>query len=225
MSIVPQDNPRVTTPKPTQNKRRRNGEGTLYQWEDKSGRLYWRAELTLGYTEEGKAVRRRFSADTKIEAARLLNRALAEKDGIYFPKPLTVSVLARACGTEEAIMDKLLLPLIDCSIPIDPKMLWRIIHAGVTNICRREARKANMITTVHGIVRDRDQMRCRYCGASVEGYRFHYDHVVPVKLGGQSTIDNLVLACPSCNQKKGARLLADVGMRLLAPGTRHPRIP
>ena len=43
--------------------------------------------------------------------------------------------------------------------------------------------------------------RCFYCG--IEGRRVTRDHVLPVSLGGQTCIENLVPACVHCNQIKG----------------------
>lgn len=49
--------------------------------------------------------------------------------------------------------------------------------------------------------------KCVYCGA--EGVPLNIDHVVPRAKGGSNRVSNLVLACMSCNQKKGARSLED----------------
>ena len=50
---------------------------------------------------------------------------------------------------------------------------------------------------------------CEYCGLAQTGQQatFHIDHVVPVVAGGQSTSENLALACVSCSLRKGARLV------------------
>src|ERR1700747_128190 len=51
---------------------------------------------------------------------------------------------------------------------------------------------------------------CReYCGLAQTGQEatFHLDHVVPVVAGGQSTLENLALACVSCSLRKSARLV------------------
>ena len=50
---------------------------------------------------------------------------------------------------------------------------------------------------------------CEYCGLAQTGQEatFHIDHVVPVVAGGQSTSENLALACVSCSLRKGARLV------------------
>jgi len=56
----------------------------------------------------------------------------------------------------------------------------------------------------------RARNRCEYCGLSQAGQEatFHIDHVVPVKVGGQDTGDNLALACVSCSLRKAARQTA-----------------
>lgn len=66
----------------------------------------------------------------------------------------------------------------------------------------------------------RDDYICQYCGQ-------HYsyltiDHIVPRRLGGQHTWDNLVAACPTCNHHKGGRTLEQVQMRLLRQPTEPP---
>lgn len=71
---------------------------------------------------------------------------------------------------------------------------------------------------------------CFYCGIPFEqdenGPIFHRDHVVPVACDGHFTIENVVLACPRCNHKKGygdatqfSRLMA----RLCPPESRAQR--
>lgn len=51
---------------------------------------------------------------------------------------------------------------------------------------------------------------CEYCCLAQTGQEatFHVDHVVPVVAGGQSTSENLALACVSCSLRKGARLVS-----------------
>jgi len=49
--------------------------------------------------------------------------------------------------------------------------------------------------------------RCEYCGISQIGQvaTFHIDHVIPVVAGGETTTENLALACVSCSLRKRAR--------------------
>lgn len=60
----------------------------------------------------------------------------------------------------------------------------------------------------------RDGSRCRYCGATK---RLSLDHVKPRIQGGDDAADNLVVACRSCNSRKGGRTPEEAGMVLLAP--------
>ncbi|CAN1212483.1 HNH nuclease domain-containing protein [Tumidithrix helvetica PCC 7403] len=57
------------------------------------------------------------------------------------------------------------------------------------------------------LVVQRSSDRCEYCGISQIGQvaTFHIDHVFPVVAGGETTADNLALACVSCSLRKGAR--------------------
>ena len=49
--------------------------------------------------------------------------------------------------------------------------------------------------------------RCEYCTISQIGQvaTFHIDHIVPVVAAGETTAENLALACVSCSLRKGAR--------------------
>lgn len=49
----------------------------------------------------------------------------------------------------------------------------------------------------------RDGGRCAACGSAE---LLQFDHVIPVALGGASTVDNLQLLCAECNRAKGASL-------------------
>ena len=57
------------------------------------------------------------------------------------------------------------------------------------------------------LVVQRADNRCEYCGISQIGQvaTFHVDHIVPVVAGGETTAENLALACVSCSLRKGAR--------------------
>ena len=61
----------------------------------------------------------------------------------------------------------------------------------------------------HEIFR-RDGYRCQYCGKRPA--RPTLDHVIPRRLGGAHTWENLVTACPSCNLRKGGRTTEQANM-------------
>lgn len=56
---------------------------------------------------------------------------------------------------------------------------------------------------------ERDGEVCAYCG-SEEG-PFEIDHILPVRLGGSNCVDNLTVACRTCNRSKGAKTIAELG--------------
>jgi hypothetical protein len=64
----------------------------------------------------------------------------------------------------------------------------------------------------------RDNHTCQYCGSRS---KLTIDHVVPRSKGGGDTWENLVVACSSCNTKKGNSLLENINMNL----SKKPRAP
>ncbi len=50
----------------------------------------------------------------------------------------------------------------------------------------------------------RDGCQCQYCGVQLTKDTVTLDHVVPESKGGKRSFDNLVAACQSCNESKGA---------------------
>ena len=48
----------------------------------------------------------------------------------------------------------------------------------------------------------RDRFACQYCGRTEN---LTFDHVVPRRLGGKTTWENIITACAPCNMKKGGR--------------------
>jgi HNH endonuclease len=49
----------------------------------------------------------------------------------------------------------------------------------------------------------RDEGHCVECGSAFD---LQYDHIIPLVMGGASTVENLQLLCGRCNQAKGGRL-------------------
>ena len=56
--------------------------------------------------------------------------------------------------------------------------------------------------------------RCEWCGASLVDGEFELDHVVSLKQRGSNDGQNLAVACPDCNRRKGqkhpARFAAEI---------------
>ncbi|MEX3011404.1 HNH endonuclease [Hoeflea sp. TYP-13] len=49
----------------------------------------------------------------------------------------------------------------------------------------------------------RDRFKCQYCGTEKD---LTFDHVIPRRYGGETTWENIVAACSSCNLKKGGKM-------------------
>jgi hypothetical protein len=65
------------------------------------------------------------------------------------------------------------------------------------------------------LIYERDGGMCAYCGKSIPYSAATVDHVVPLSQGGESTWDNLVNCCSSCNQRKSNRTPEQAHMKLL----------
>jgi 5-methylcytosine-specific restriction endonuclease McrA len=76
----------------------------------------------------------------------------------------------------------------------------------------------------HGIY-SRDKGKCQYCGNRVSKNEFQYEHVIPRSQGGRTSWENIVVACLSCNQRKGGRTPAQASMRLLSTPVRPKSLP
>lgn len=66
----------------------------------------------------------------------------------------------------------------------------------------------------------RDDFTCQYCGRRAPYLTI--DHVIPRRLGGKHTWQNLVAACPACNHHKGGRTAEQAQMHLLRVPSEPP---
>ena len=57
----------------------------------------------------------------------------------------------------------------------------------------------------------RDRFQCQYCGSHKD---LTFDHVVPRRLGGRTSWENVTTACAPCNLRKGGRTPAQAHMPL-----------
>lgn len=64
----------------------------------------------------------------------------------------------------------------------------------------------------------RDKYHCQYCGSRK---RLTLDHVIPRSRGGKHSWDNVVIACESCNCRKGDRTPQEAKMVLMS----QPKAP
>ena len=81
---------------------------------------------------------------------------------------------------------------------------WRLFDDDVVVISKPDTRRS-LPTDTKTLARKRSRHVCVYCGD--DSGPFHYDHLYPVSLGGSDDINNIVLACSSCNLSKGGKTL------------------
>jgi len=60
------------------------------------------------------------------------------------------------------------------------------------------------------LIAERDNRRCVYCLTTEEncGLRMHVDHIIPEAAAGLTSVENICLACFSCNVAKAAQQTA-----------------
>jgi len=66
----------------------------------------------------------------------------------------------------------------------------------------------------------RDENRCQYCGKRFKPQDLNLDHVIPTSRGGKDNWYNVVCSCVSCNLRKGSKILAEAGMKLIRKPTK-----
>lgn len=77
------------------------------------------------------------------------------------------------------------------------------------------------ITFSRGNLFRRDGYRCQYCGGQPGLKALTVDHVLPKSRGGATSWENCVIACVTCNGRKGDRTPAEISMTML----QEPRKP
>lgn len=65
--------------------------------------------------------------------------------------------------------------------------------------------KRNLSTRERYVVYTRDRGHCRYCGQYVSIQECEIDHVWPWTRGGETSVENSVTSCRSCNRRKGSK--------------------
>src|SRR6201987_2352466 len=139
------------------------------------------------------------------------------------PEPLTALPVRRAiimliCGKADVVHDDPAGPVIHSatrSIAL-PSVIRLRTYVRVPYRARVPMTRAALM--------HRDRFCCAYCGAKADTV----DHVVPRSRGGDHSWENCVACCSTCNHRKGAKLLTELGWALrrapLPPTGQHWRL-
>lgn len=102
-----------------------------------------------------------------------------------------------------------------CSFCIDEVPAWKA--KGQRDTSDKIVIKYNRVDTIRRKsatpcqrkrVAKRDEYICQYCGKDVK-IGFVIDHVIPWRVGGENTLENLVCACRRCNLMKSGTVFND----------------
>ena len=75
-----------------------------------------------------------------------------------------------------------------------------------SNHKRRALVKSGSISTEELEKLIEDNTECFYCGCDITDVNRHIDHFIPLSKGGLHDLQNLVVACATCNMKKGDKM-------------------
>lgn len=78
-----------------------------------------------------------------------------------------------------------------------------LLNIDEGKVARPRGQREPIPREVRRAVFERDGGKCVECGSTFD---LQYDHVIPVALGGATTVENLQLLCADCNREKGADL-------------------
>lgn len=114
--------------------------------------------------------------------------------------------LHRVCRTTKGKLQKAIDYLLTYKqLVVIDGALW----APIIGRWKSKERRAPIPDKVAIAVYYRDNVTCVYCGD--EDGPHELDHVIPRSRGGPDTVENIVVACRSCNRKKSDRTPQEMG--------------
>src|SRR3954464_11632167 len=123
-----------------------------------------------------------------------LNMAGIPMDIVSWKKAITLWSLGRAIVIAEYEDQIIHSPRFSMNIPSIIQCIdMRVMPRNFTNFLPFNRKN----------IYNRDKGCCVYCGQKVTLSSFTIDHVIPSSLGGQTTWENVVTACTTCNNRKG----------------------
>ena len=172
-----------------------------------SGSVLFQAEIQLRTNISEKLTQRRAyrrarrSRKTRYRAPRFANR---RRQAGWLP-PSVSSKLAAMLKAVRFVAS--LLPVRQVNVEIASFDSQKMRDPAISRIAYQQGSLFGY--QVREYVLEKWQRTCMYCGA--KDRTLQIEHLVPKARGGSDRVDNLTLACESCNQRKGNRTAAEFG--------------
>lgn len=123
---------------------------------------------------------------------------LADREGRLEDRPKRIK--AQALPYDDVDVDALLTELAEAGFVIR-YTADQNRYLQIPNFTEHQGlERTGIPASVRRAVVERDGDQCQYCGAT-DG-PFHLDHIIPWSRGGEHLIENLVVACATCNMAK-----------------------
>jgi 5-methylcytosine-specific restriction endonuclease McrA len=172
-------------------------QGAVVLW---GANLNHRGQAIKNTLESRRSLRRgRRNRKNRYRQARFLNRT--RKAGWLPP-----SVESRVVNTE-SVIDRLAsrCPITEASVEIVKFDTQALVNPEISGTEYQQGELAGY--EIREYLLEKWHRTCAYCGA--KDVPLQVEHIQPKALGGSNRVSNLTLACQPCNQKKGAKPIAE----------------
>lgn len=89
---------------------------------------------------------------------------------------------------------------------------WRMAVPRVVQLVGYDRIPRTRVKFTRANIYLRDRYRCQYCGRRGRPGELNIDHLIPRSRGGESSWENVVVACIPCNRRKGDHMPEEAGM-------------
>ncbi len=183
-----------------------------------NGEVLYQAEMHLRTDISGKLIQRRRyrrtrrSRKTRYRAARWANR---RRPSGWLPPSLRASAEATVNAVR---FGALVLPVRQINVEIGSFDTQKMQNPEISGVSYQQGQLQGYLLREYLLTKW--QRQCAYCQTS--GVPLQVDHLIPKSRGGSDRASNLVMACDSCNKRKGTRTAEEFGYPEIQAQARVP---